>query len=211
MDEVFLGAKVQENLGDENTTRSFGGVATLSYTYDQKYAADINGRLDASSEFGSENRYAPFWSAGLRWNLDKESWIKRLGFVDELVLRGTYGVTGEQGFTPYQALQMYNYTNTMRIYQSSDVVGTLLYGMGNPELKWQTTDSWNIGLDFTFFNNRLSGRFEYYNKLTKNTVLDYSLAPSIGFSTIKDMWATSKTVATSLLCATCPTTTWRSR
>ena len=186
MDEVFLGAKVQENVGDENTTRSFGGVATLSYTYDQKYAADINGRLDASSEFGSENRYAPFWSAGLRWNLDKESWIQRLGFVDELVLRGTYGVTGEQGFTPYQALQMYNYTNTMRIYQSSDVVGTLLYGMGNPELKWQTTDSWNIGLDFTLFNNRLSGRFEYYNKLTKNTVLDYSLAPSIGFSTIKD-------------------------
>ena len=74
----------------------------------------------------------------------------------------------------------------IRIYQSSDVVGTLLYGMGNPDLKWQTTDSWNVGLDFTLFNNRLSGRFEYYYKLTENTVLDYSLAPSIGFNTIKD-------------------------
>ena len=107
-------------------------------------------------------------------------------FVDELVLRATYGVTGEQGFQAYQALQMYNYSNSMRIYQSSDVVGTLLYGMGNPDLKWQTTDSWNVGLDFTLFNNRLSGRFEYYYKLTENTVLDYSLAPSIGFNTIKD-------------------------
>ena len=74
----------------------------------------------------------------------------------------------------------------MRIYQSSDVVGTMLYGMGNPELKWQTTDAYNIGLDFTLFNNKLSGRFEYYYKLTKNTVLDYSLAPSVGFSSIMD-------------------------
>ena len=62
MDEVFLGAKVQQNEGSENTTRSFGGVATLSYTYDQKYAVDVNGRMDASSEFGRNNRYAPFWS-----------------------------------------------------------------------------------------------------------------------------------------------------
>lgn len=186
MDEVFLGAKVQSTDGDEGTTRSFGGVATVSYTYDQRYAADLNGRMDASSEFGRNNRYAPFWSAGLRWNADKEKWIKKTGIFDELVFRGTYGVTGTQGFASYQALQMYTYANTMRIYQSSDVVGTLLYGMGNPDLKWQTTNAWNFGLDFTMFHNRFSGRFEYYTKLTKNTVLDYSLAPSVGFSSIKD-------------------------
>lgn len=186
MDEVYLGAKVQSTSGDESTTRAFGGVATVSYTYNQKYAADLNGRIDASSEFGRNNRYAPFWSAGLRWNMDKESWIKKLKVFDELVLRATYGVTGTQGFAAYQALQMYNYSNTMRIYQGSDVVGALLYGMGNPDLKWQTTNAWNFGLDFTMFNNRVSGRFEYYRKLTKNTVLDYSLAPSIGFSSIKD-------------------------
>lgn len=186
MDEVYLGAKVQSTSGDESTSRSFGGVATVSYTYDQKYAADLNGRIDASSEFGRNNRYAPFWSAGLRWNMDKENWIKKLNLFDELVLRATYGVTGTQGFAAYQALQMYSYANTMRIYQSSDVVGSLLYGMGNPDLKWQTTNAWNFGIDFTMFNNRFSGRFEYYRKLTKNTVLDYSLAPSIGFSSIKD-------------------------
>ena len=186
MDEVYLGAKVQSTDGDESTTRAFGGVATVSYTYNQKYAADLNGRIDASSEFGRNNRYAPFWSAGLRWNMDKENWIKKLKVFDELVLRATYGVTGTQGFAAYQALQMYSYANTMRIYQSSDVVGALLYGMGNPDLKWQTTNSWNFGLDFTMFHNRFSGRFEYYRKMTKNTVLDYSLAPSIGFSSIKD-------------------------
>ncbi len=186
MDEVFLGAKMQDTNGDENTRRAFGGVATISYTYDQRYAADLNGRMDASSEFGRNNRYAPFWSAGVRWNADKEKFIKKLNLFDELVFRATYGITGTQGFSSYQALQMYTYANSMRIYDSSDVVGTMLYGMGNPDLKWQTTDAYNIGIDFNMFNRVLSGRFEYYYKYTKNTVLDFSLAPSIGFNTIKD-------------------------
>lgn len=186
MDEIFLGAKVQKSEGDENTSRAFGGVATLSYTYDQRYAADLNGRLDASSEFGKNNRYAPFWSAGVRWNADKEGFIKKLNLFDELVFRATYGITGTQGFSSYQALQMYTYAKSMRIYDSSDVVGTMLYGMGNPDLKWQTTEAYNIGIDFNMFNRILSGRLEYYYKYTNNTVLDYSLPPSMGFSTLKD-------------------------
>ena len=186
MDEVFLGSKVTKTNGDESTARAFGGVATISYTYDQRDAADLTGRMDASSQFGKNNRYAPFWSGGVRWNADKESWIKKWNLFDELVFRATYGVTGEQGFEAYQALQMYSYKNTMRIYQSSDVVGTVLYGMGNPDLKWQTTDSYNFGIDFNMFNRILSGRFEAYYKYTKNTVLDYSLPPSMGFNTIKD-------------------------
>lgn len=186
MDEIWLGAKTQYTTGDESTARAFGGVATVSYTYDQRYAADFNVRLDASSQFGRNNRYAPFWSAGLRWNADKEKFIKKLNLFDELILRATYGITGTQGFSPYQALQMYTYNNTMRIYQSSDVVGTLLYGMGNPDLQWQTTNAFNLGLDFNMFKRVLSGRLEYYYRLTKNTVLDYSLAPSVGFDNIKD-------------------------
>lgn len=186
MDEVFLGAKVQSSSGDESTVRAFGGVVTMSYTYDQKYAADLNGRIDASSEFGRNNRFAPFWSMGLRWNADKEKWLRKLRIFDELIFRTTYGITGTQGFSPYQTLQMYNYANTMRIYQSSDVVGTLLYGMGNPDLKWQTTNAYNAGVDFTLFNRIISGRFEYYYKLTQNTVLDYSLPPSVGFSSVKE-------------------------
>lgn len=186
MDEVYLGASVQSTQGSESTSRSLGGVGTISYTYDQRYAADFNLRVDASSEFGRNNRYAPFWSAGMRWNIHKEKFLNRLNVFDELVLRSTYGVTGTQGFSAYQALQMYTYSNTMRIYQSSDVVGAVLYGVGNPDLKWQTTNTFNLGLDFNAFRNVVSGRLEYYYKLTKNTVLDYSLAPSVGFTNIKD-------------------------
>lgn len=186
MDEVFLGAKAQSVTGSESKTRALGGVATVSYTYDQRYATDLNGRLDASSVFGRNNRVAPFWSLGFRWNADKEKFVKKLKVFDELVFRTTYGVTGTQDFPSYQALQMYTYANTMRIYDSSDVVGALLYGMGNPDLKWQTTDAYNAGVDFSLFHSILSGRFEYYYKYTKNTLLDYSLAPSVGFSTVKD-------------------------
>ncbi len=186
MDEVYLGAAVQSVTGSESTSRSFGGLATVSYTYDQRYAVDANIRLDASSEFGRNNRYAPFWSGGLRWNIDKEKFVKKLGLFDELILRTTYGITGTQGFSPYQALQMYTYSNSMRIYQSSDVVGTLLYGMGNPDLQWQTTKAFNVGLDFNMLNRLISGRFEYYYKLTENTVIDYSMAPSVGFTSLKD-------------------------
>lgn len=186
MDEVFLGARAQNADGDESTSRAIGGVATISYTYDQRYALDLNGRVDASSQFGKNNRVAPFWSTGLRWNADKEKFVRKLGIVDELIFRVTYGETGSQGFSPYQALQMYTYSGTMRIYQSSDVVGTLLNGMGNPNLKWQITDAYNAGVDFTLFKNIVSGRFEYYYKYTKNTVLDYSLPPSMGFSSVKD-------------------------
>lgn len=186
MDEIYLGALPRQAHGDERTVRALGANLTGSYTYDMKYAADLNVRMDASSEFGRNNRFAPFWSAGLRWNLDREEWIQNREFINELVFRITYGVTGTQGFSPYQALRMYTYNGLMRIYDSSDVVGTQMMGLGNPDLKWQTTDAFNVGVDFTLWENLLSGRLEYYSKFTKNTILDFSLPPSVGFPTVMD-------------------------
>lgn len=186
MDEVFLGADPESLDGSEGRTRSLGFVSTANYSYKQRYAADVSIRVDASSEFGKNNRFAPFWSSGLRWNLDKEDFVKSAGFIDELVLRGTYGVTGSQGFSPYQSLQMYTYSDMMKLYHSSDVIGTVLQSMGNPNLKWQQTDSWNIGVDFNIFKGFVSGRFEYYDKYTRNTLLAFSLPPSVGFETITD-------------------------
>ena len=74
----------------------------------------------------------------------------------------------------------------MKTYKSSDVVGTEIYGLGNPDLKWQQTKNYNVSLDFTVLQNLVSARVEYYEKYTKNTLLDYSMAPSVGFSTMKE-------------------------
>lgn len=74
----------------------------------------------------------------------------------------------------------------MKTYRGSDVVGTEIYNLGNPDLKWQQTENYNVSLDFTMFRNVVSAKFEYYEKYTKNTLLDYTLAPSVGFSTVKE-------------------------
>lgn len=186
LSEVYMGTEFQNTIGSESIARALAFVMTLNYSWKQRYAVDYSMSINASSEFGKNNRYAPFWSAGLRWNLDKENFIKNTGIFDELVLRGTYGITGSQGFTPYQSLQMYTYRNLMKTYVSSDVVGTEIYGLGNPDLKWQETENYNVSLDFTVWHNIVSARLEYYEKYTKNTLLDYTMAPSVGFSTMKE-------------------------
>ena len=186
LSEVYMGTEYKETSGSESVARALAFMMTLNYSYKQRYAIDYSMSVNASSEFGKNNRYAPFWSAGFRWNADRETFINNLGIFDELVLRGTYGITGSQGFTPYQSLQMYTYKNLMKTYKSSDVVGTEIYGLGNPDLKWQQTKNYNVSLDFTVLQNLVSARVEYYEKYTKNTLLDYSMAPSVGFSTMKE-------------------------
>lgn len=181
-----MGTEYQTTGGSESVARALAFMMTLNYSYKQRYAFDYSMSINASSEFGKNNRYAPFWSAGVRWNAEKEKFIRDLEIFDELVLRGTYGITGSQGFTPYQSLQMYTYSNLMKTYKSSDVVGTEIYGLGNPDLKWQQTQNYNVSLDFTMFRNILSAKFEYYEKYTKNTLLDYTMAPSVGFATMKE-------------------------
>lgn len=186
LSEIYLGTNYDDVEGNESISRALGFLFTLNYSYKQRYAVDYSMRIDASSQFGKNNRYAPFWSIGGRWNIDKESFIQKLGIFDELVIRGTYGITGSQSFNSYQALQMYTYDGLIKTYKSSDVMGAGLYGIGNPDLKWQQTKNYNASIDFTILNNLLSAKFEYYEKYTKNTLLDYSLAPSVGFSSIKE-------------------------
>ncbi|MCL2560855.1 MAG: SusC/RagA family TonB-linked outer membrane protein [Rikenellaceae bacterium] len=184
LSEVQMGATWANTGGSESTARSFGALLSANYLYKHRYAVDFSTRVDASSEFGRNNRYAPFWSGGVRWNIDREQFVQNMNFFDELVLRATYGVTGSQGFTPYQTLQMYTYSGLTNLYKGFPVVGTELFRIGNPDLRWQQTDKMNFALDITVLRNLLSFRVEYYENYTKNSLLDYTLAPSVGFSTI---------------------------
>lgn len=186
LSEVYLGTEFDRVSGDESIARSFGTVLSLNYSFDQRYAFDYSMRIDASSQFGDNNRYAPFWSVGARWNAHNEKFIEKLQIFDELILRASYGITGSQSFSSYQSLQMYTYQGLTDNYKGSDVVGVELNGLGNPDLKWQQTDNYNVALDFSLWNSLLSVQAEYYEKYTKNTLLDYSLAPSTGFDNIKE-------------------------
>ncbi|WP_163217857.1 SusC/RagA family TonB-linked outer membrane protein [Bacteroides sp. 224] len=186
LSEFYMGTTYNSLGGNESRTRKLGFAFTANYSYKERYAFDYSMRLDASSQFGKDKRFAPFWSVGARWNANKEKFIKDLNVFDELVLRTSYGITGVQGFDSYQALQMYTYTNTMKEYLSSDVIGAELYSMGNPDLKWQQTKNYNAALDFTILKGLVSLKLEYYYKYTDNMLLGLNMAPSTGFTSIQD-------------------------
>ena len=168
--------------GSESTTRSVGLIGSANYSYDDRYLADASYRLNASSLFGSDNKWGSFWSVGIGWNLHHESWLKSNKILNYLKVRASIGRTGSQNFNSYQALSTYNYI-TDRTYNGD--MGVVLMALANPNLKWQRQLERTVGFDITLFN-RLLGRFEYYNNLTDNLLTDVTLAPSSGFSTFKE-------------------------
>lgn len=184
MDHILFGKQYDQNMsGSEQTTRAIGGVLALGYSYKYRYSLDVNVRMDGSSQFGKDNRFAPFWSAGLKWNITNEAFMRKAkSWLDELVLAVSYGVTGTQGFAPYQSRQVYSYANLMRYYLSSDATGAELVALGNDRLKWQQTGTLNARLETSLLKGRITLRAEYYIKNTKNSLAQITLAPSIGFS-----------------------------
>lgn len=182
MDDLLFGKKYNDKVtGGESTTRSIGWVLSAGYSYMYKYSVDFNVRLDGSSEFGTNNRWAPFWSAGLRYDVKKEAFFKDIPWLSDFVIRGTYGTTGSQGFSPYQAHSYYNYT-MLYPYLSSDGTGAEIMAMHNENLKWQTTKNTNLALELGFLDHRITARIEHYNKVTDNLITNVTLAPSVGFT-----------------------------
>ena len=162
----------------ESTVRSMGFLANFIYIYDDRYFLDLSGRYDGSSQFGADRRWAPFWSVGGGWNVHEEHFWSAGSVLDLLKIRASYGVTGNQEFSAYQAQTMYQY-QTGRLYNSS--VPATLMGYGNPDLKWQNQYSTNIGLDLGLWKNRLSLTFNYYWKRTDGMLTTITVAPSLGF------------------------------
>lgn len=191
MDGILFGKQYDEKMtGSENTSRSIGWAGSFGYSYAYKYSADFSIRLDGSSQFGKDNRFAPFWAAGLRWDVKKEDFMSQVDFISEFVLRGSYGVTGTQGFAPYQSRELYSYNSLLYPYIASDGTGVEIVAMPNDKLKWQQTDTWNIGLELGLLNGRITARAEYFQKLTKNSLTQVTLAPSLGFSSYPENMGT---------------------
>ena len=167
--------------GDEYTSRLVGFLGNVNYSFNERYLLDLSFREDASSRFGAKKRWAPFWSAGLGWNVHNESFMKATtNWLDELKVRGTYGLTGSQEYDPYQAITTYMYNSTNRYHYG---IGAVLIGMGNEELTWQRTNQANLGIDLAVLKNRFELSFDYYVKTSKDVLTSVTLPPSLGFST----------------------------
>lgn len=162
----------------------FGGA---NYSFNNKYSVDANLRADASSRFGKSNRWAYFPSVGASWRVSQENFIKNLNLFNELKLKASLGWTGNQDIDDFASLGLWsggaNYGNSAGISSSQ---------LSNPDLKWETTRQWNVGLESSFLAGRLSFELNYYNKYTSDLLLNVPIAGKTGFSsTIQNVGAMS--------------------
>ena len=190
MDHIGMGVEYQDGDkpdGNYEISRLMGVVGNFNYSYDNRYLADFSVRSDGSSVYGSSKRWGTFGSVGLAWNMHNEKWLADNNYVNELKIRGSWGTTGGQNFYPFQAMMMYSYKDDAINGLSYDnYLGALLMAFGNPDLKWQRTEKLNVGVDFTLFNSRLTGYFNWYKDVSKSVLIDVLLAPSLGFDSYKD-------------------------
>jgi len=150
----------------------------VSYTFDGKYTIDGSIRADASSKFGTNNRWGYFPSGGVAWRLSQEEFIKKLNFFDELKIRASLGLSGNQnGIGAYAAQGLWS--SGANYLEQPGIAPTQL---ANPDLTWETTRQFNIGAEIGIFKNRLSIIADYYNKYTYDLLLNVPVPYRSGFA-----------------------------
>lgn len=164
--------------GGKDKSRRLGFTGNINYTYDNRYYVDASARVDGSSTFGSDKKYAPFWSVGLGWNLHSEQFLKGNEILTTLRLKASYGQTGSQQGSGSGASTLYKY-QTGNKYMNW--IGATLKEWGNPKLTWQTTNELNIGTEFGLWTGRIKGEFNFYSKKTNNLLSSMDLPHSMGF------------------------------
>ncbi|WP_113663914.1 SusC/RagA family TonB-linked outer membrane protein [Pedobacter nanyangensis] len=172
----------------ENAMLSYMG--RLNYSYKGRYLLTLTGRTDGSSVFGVNNKYAFFPVAALAWHIGDESFLKnKVSWLDMLKLRVSYGANGNQAIREYQTLDRL-YSNVKYIWGDDGVAVNTAYlandGIGNPSLKWETTYSANLGIDFQLFKNRLSGTIDMYSSRTKDLLMQRAVPIMNGYGRIWD-------------------------
>lgn len=164
-----------------STLRMISFYGRANYSFNSKYMLQATLRRDGSSAFGENNRWATFPSASMAWRISEENFIKDMGVFDDLKLRVGYGTSGNSlGFDVFTATQVYGATGWFEHVTPSGET-QLVHTLGptrnaNPDLKWERTDMFNVGLDFSFLNSRLNGTVEYYIKRTNDLIADYQVS-----------------------------------
>ncbi|SEN55532.1 TonB-linked outer membrane protein, SusC/RagA family [bacterium A37T11] len=187
LDQFFLGKEYLRDsrpTGYNNITRRTSAFTSVNYTYDKRYLFDFSWNVDGSSQFGANNRLAPFWAAGIGWNLHEESFMKSLreNFLSKFKIRAGIGTTGSQQFPPYMAVSTYQYQSNQDYI---GMFGANILSYGNASLKWQQTLKQNIGSDISFWNDRVTIRLDGYREITNDLLLDINTPPSLGVSSYK--------------------------
>ena len=160
------------------THNSEGYFGRVQYNYDERIFGSASYRRDASSRFHPDHRWGNFWSVGAAWLINKESWFNS-SWVNELKIKASYGVQGNDN------IDLYQYTDLFTITNSDGNVGTSFASKGTEDITWETNGNFNVGAEFQLFN-RISGSLEYYYRKTTDMLYSFSVAPSLGYDSYYD-------------------------
>lgn len=174
--------KIKSSAWDESNVYQ---MLRLAYNYDRKYFFTATLRRDGFSGFAANHKFGLFPSVGLGWTISREPWMQKATWLDNLKLRGSFGVTGNQT-SRYSSLAKVIVTNGYVFGDgASTSFGTSVSSMANSDLKWETTSEFNVGLDFSLFDNRLFGSVDYYNATTTDLLWDVAIPSMTGFTSVR--------------------------
>lgn len=165
--------------GYVSNVRNISFYGRLSYSYASRYMIQATVRRDGSSVFGANNRWGTFPSVSVAWNIAEENFMKNQDVVSQLKFRVGYGVSGNaMGFDPYSSTVTYGATGMFQ-YDGKDYRTFAATKNANPDLKWESTGMFNVGIDYGFLDGRVSGSVEFYNKRTKDLIWAYPVSTTL--------------------------------
>ena len=167
----------------EEAYQSFFG--RINYNYDGKYLAEFNLRRDGSGKFGPGNRYGNFPSASVGWRISKEEFFNNVSFINNLKLRYSWGISGNDRIGNYIYEQSYNPNLDYVLGDNATVVGVAITGLANPTIKWEETTQYDIGLDVSMFKNQLEVTADYFNRKSDDILYkNFPIPSSIGITNL---------------------------
>ncbi len=180
---IGAGERLKEGqawMGSEKSESTLvGWFARVSYGFDNRYNILASIRYEGSSKFGKDHKWGAFPSVSLGWNINNEEWFKDLTWMNLLKLRAGFGITGVIPGTPYMSLVRYalsdDYNEGVYYRDGAWHKGFVPVSNANPDLKWEKAREFNVGIDFGFFDDRLSGSIDVYTKKTSDMLFDYAV------------------------------------
>lgn len=174
------GSKIQMANTGYSSWQMLSYLTRVNYGYDNRYLLTLTGRVDGSSKFGANNKYGFFPSTAFAWRISEENFMKGQNAIDNLKLRVSYGLVGNEGISPYSSMGLLQGTEAY-IGSSQVIKGQAPYTLGNQDLKWETTAQFNIGFDIGIYKGQYSLSADYYIKKTKNLLLTVPVESHIGY------------------------------
>lgn len=182
-DGLGYGSALYQGVPNRSMVELFSVLARVNYNYDDRYLLTLSGRADGSSKFTGSNKTAYFPAAALAWRMNREKFFSGIDAVSDLKLRVGFGVTGNQGISPYNTFAQYG-ASLYPLPGGGTVTGVGPSNIQNEALKWESTSQWNAGIDLGLLNNRISFTADVYHKKTADLLQQFILPYSAGFPTI---------------------------